>query len=278
MQNGALQPSFTGQYEVTGTMSWQAYLAQAYTFHNSATSVTFTGADGTRTFTLSSAPGTYPTGNSVGHTVHRSYTASYANWSTGTVAMQLAYLQGEGSTLGVTEAKLKDFQNGGISTSNKMVGLPSGRVTSGAGSFGSVTYSGLTTAQLLPATNNALAFDDRFSTFTSIAIANWNVATTWDANAVPSSTDDVVIAGAFGVTIPNAYAAVANSVQIDDGASGGLTLAGTGTLTTTASGGGITNNNLLGAGLTVGGSASVTVNGSLANNGAITNGGTITVQ
>ena len=283
MQNGALQPSFTGQYEVTGTMSWQAYLAQAYTFHNSATSVTFAGADGTRTFTLSSTPSAYPLGNSVGHTVNRSYTASYANWATGTVAMQLAYLQSEGSTLGVTESKLKDFQNGGISTANKMTGLPSGRVTSGAGSFGSVTYSGLTTAQLLPATNNALALDDRFSTFTSIAIANWNVATTWDANAIPGSTDDVIIAGAFGVTIPAAYAASANSVQINDGASGGLTLAASATtsLTISTGGTGITNNNVVGAGLTLGAGSNITINttgGSLTNNGKISNDGTITVN
>jgi hypothetical protein len=279
MQTGALTPSFAGQTEITGNMSWQASAAATYTFNNSATSVTFTGGpDVGRTFTLNSAPGTYPTGNSVGQTVNRSYTASYAGWSTGNVNLTLAYLQGEASTLGVTEAKLKDFQNGAINSGSKMPGLPSGRVTSGAGTFGSVTYSALTNAQLLPASNNALALDDRFNQFTSIAIANWNAPTTWDANAIPSASDDVVIAGAFGVTIPTGYPATANSVQINTGVSGGLTVAGTGTLTTTALGGGITNNNANGAGLNVGGSASVTVNGSLTNNGAITNAGSITVQ
>jgi hypothetical protein len=114
--------------------------------------------------------------------------------------------------------------------------------------------------------------------FTSIAAAAWNVATTWDANAIPAPTDDVVIAGTFGVTIPTTYAATANSVQINNGIGGGLTLAGTGTLTTTVSGGGMTNSNLTGAGLNVGGSASVTVNGTFTNNGAITNAGSITVQ
>jgi hypothetical protein len=278
MQTGALAPSFTTQNEVTGNMSWQANGAATYTFNNSATSVTFTGADAARTFTLNSAPGTYPTGNSVGHTVNRSYTASYTGWATGNVNMTLAYLKAEGQDLTVTESKLKDFQNGAINAGSKVAGLPSGRVTSGVGSFGSVTYSALTNAQLLPATNNALALDDRFNMFTSIAAAAWNVATTWDANAIPAPTDDVVIAGTFGVTIPTTYAATANSVQINNGIGGGLTLAGTGTLTTTVSGGGMTNSNLTGAGLNVGGSASVTVNGTFTNNGAITNAGSITVQ
>ena len=246
MKNGALQPSFTGQNEITGSMAWEAFLAQAYTYHNSATSVTFTGADAARTFTLKSAPSTYPVGNSVGHTVNRSLTASYAGWATGTLSVQLGYLQAEGSTLGVTEAKLKDFQNGGIASGNKVPGLPSARVASGAATFGSVTYAGLTSAQLLPAVNNALALDDRFNMFNSIASTAWNVATTWDAGAVPGAFDDVVIIGTHNVNVPDAYAASALSVTIDAATTNTLTVGGGASGTLAVGAGGLINNNTLG--------------------------------
>jgi hypothetical protein len=96
-------------------------------------------------------------------------------------------------------------------------------------------------------------------------------------NAVPGGSDDVEIAPTFAVTIPTGYAAAAQSVLIDAGATGGLSLAGTGSLTVGA--GGITNNNVTGAGLTVVAGTSVIVNGSdLTNNGKISNAGTITVQ
>jgi hypothetical protein len=280
MKNGALTPSFTGQTEITGSMAWEAYLAATpYTYHNTATIVTFTGADAARTFTLKSAPGTYPVGNSLGHTVNRSLTASYAGWATGTLAMQLGYLQAEGSTLGVTEAKLKDFQNGNIASGNKVPGLPSARVPSGAGTFGSVTYSGLTNAQLLPAVNNALALDDRFNMFNSIASTAWGVTTTWDAGAVPGAFDDVVITGTHSVNIPDAYAASALSVTIDPAATNNTLTVGGGTSGTLAVGaGGLLNNNTIG-GLTVATGGAVTITGSnLTNNGKITNAGTITVQ
>jgi hypothetical protein len=278
MQNGALQPSFTGQTEITGSMAWQAYLAQAYTYHNTATIVTFTGLDGARTFTLNSAPNTYPTGNSVGNTVKRSLTASYAGWSTGTLAMQLGYLQAEGSTLGVTETKIKDFQNGNIGIANKVPGIPSGRVTSGAGTFGSVTYSGLTNAQLLPAVNNALALDDRFNVFNSIANTAWNVPATWDANAIPSATDDINIIGTHSVAIPDGLTASALSVTIDGTTANTLTV-GAGAATTLNVGvGGLTNNATLGV-LTVSTNAIVNITGgNLATGGNITNNGTVTVQ
>ena len=278
MNSGALQPTFTGQTEITGNMAWQAYLAQAYTYNNSATIVTFAGADGTRTFTLKSAPGTYPVGNSVGHTVNRSLTASYTNWATGTLAMQLGYLQGEASTLGVTEAKLKDFQNGGIASGNKVPGLPSARVTSGAATFGSVTYTGLTTLQLVPAVNNALALDDRCNQFNSIANAAWNVATTWDANAIPSATDDINIINTHTVSIPDAYTASALSVTIDGTTANTLTVGGGATGILNVGVGGLTNNATLGV-LTVNTNAIVNITGSnLATGGTITNNGTINVQ
>jgi fibronectin-binding autotransporter adhesin len=278
MKNGALTPSFTGQTEITGSMAWEAYLAATpYTYHNTATIVTFAGADAARTFTLKSAPGTYPVGNSVGHTVNRSLTASYAGWATGTLAMQLGYLKSEGQDLLVTETKLKDFQNGGIGSANKVPGLPSGRVTSGVGTFGSVTYSGLTNAQLLPAVNNALAMDDRFNMFNSIASTAWGLTTTWDAGAVPGAFDDVVIIGTHSVSIPDAYAASALSVTIDATNTNTLTV-GAGASGTLAVGtGGLINNNTAG-GLAVSAGGAVTITGAdLTNTGKITNAGTITV-
>jgi hypothetical protein len=187
--------------------------------------------------------------------------------------------------LGVTENKLKDFQNNDITALTKVQGTPT-RVASTGTTFGTVLYSGLTSAQLLPASANALALDDRFNMFISKAIANWNVATTWDALAVPGAGDDVEIAGAYAVTIPADYAALANSVTIDEPAgpvtTGGLTLAngsaGTTSLTITSAGA-LVNNNSKGAGLTVGTSASVSItNADLTNAGKIVNNGTITVN
>jgi hypothetical protein len=280
MQNGALQPSFTGQIEITGSMAWQAYLAQAYTYNNSATNVTFTTADGARTFTLKSAPDTYPTGNNPGNTVKRSLTASYAGWATGTLAMQLGYLQAEGSTLGVTETKLKDFQNGNISVANKVPGSPSGRVTSGAGTFGSVTYTGLTNAQLLPAANNALALDDRFNSFISIANNNWNNSLTWSLTdpSLPSINDDVNIIGTHNVTIPDGITASALSVTIDGTTANTLTVGAGASGILNVGVGGLTNNATLGV-LTVSTNAIVNITGgSLATGGSITNNGVINVQ
>jgi hypothetical protein len=127
-----------------------------------------------------------------------------------------------------------------------------------------------------------LGIDDRYNMFISKAIANWDVATTWDALAIPGASDDVEIADAFAVTIPAGYAAVAQSVAIDEPAgaavTGGLTLTG-GTNSLTVGAGGIQNNNTKGAGLNVGAGSNVVINGSnLTNNGKITNAGTITVN
>lgn len=279
MLSGANQPSFTGQTEITGSMAWQANAAQAYTYHNSATSVTFAILDAARTFTLNSAPGTYPNGQSVGHTVNRSFTASYTGWATGTLAMQLGYLQAEAATVpAVTESKLKDFQNGDITSANKVPGLPSGRVTSGAGTFGSVTYSGLTNAQLLPALNNALALDDRFNMFNSIANTAWDVTTTWDAGAVPSSSDDVNIINTHTVTIPDGLTADALSVTIDGTTANALTVGAGASGILNVGVGGLTNNATLGV-LTVSNGANVNITGgSLTTGGNITNNGTVTVQ
>ncbi|MCX6120713.1 MAG: hypothetical protein NTX44_03745 [Ignavibacteriales bacterium] len=276
MKAGALQPSFAGQTEITGSMAWEATSAQTYIFNNASTEIAFTAPDAGRTLMLKSQPSVNPTDYSLAHTVNRKFNVIFANSSSTTVNVKLAYLQGEGSSLGVTESKLKDFQNG-IAASKKVSGTPT-RLTSGAGSFGYVTANNITSAQLLAA--NELALDDRFSIFKSIAGAtNWDVAGSWDANAVPGGTDDVEIDGSYAVTIPTGVSAAANYVLIDQGSgtSGGLTLSGTAGLAVGS--GGLINNNSTGAGLNVGSGTSVTITtGTLTNNGAITNAGTIRVQ
>jgi hypothetical protein len=94
---------------------------------------------------------------------------------------------------------------------------------------------------------------------------------------VPGASDDVEIAPTFAVTISTA-AVPALSVTIDEGATGGLTLSGAGTLLVGT--GGLTNSNTLGVGLnvTTGSNAVTITGGDLTNNGKITNAGTITVK
>jgi hypothetical protein len=271
MQSTASQPTFgSALTEITGAMTWQAISASAYTFNNAQTIVTFLGADGTRTFTLKSQPGVPPTGYTSGNTVNRDFNVTYTNWNTGTVTLQLAYLQAEAS--GVTESSLKGF-DGGIAPVHKLTGAPT-RTTSTGSTFGYVSHSGLTSSVLVA---GEIALDDQFNEFYSIAAAAWNVGTTWDAGAVPGSADDVVIADNFPVTIPDAYAAAANSVTINATATG-LTVGG-GTSGSLAVGAGGLTNNSTGTGLAVSLGASVTITGgNLTNAGAITNNGTITVQ
>jgi fibronectin-binding autotransporter adhesin len=270
MQNGALQPSYAALKEVVGSLSWQAFSAGTYTYNNSATAVTFAGTPGTLTFTINSQPSVNPTGYALGHSVNRKFTHSYANFGSGTADVTLAYLGSEVG--GATESKLKDFQNG-ISSPDKLAGTYT-RVGSGA-SFGSVKLAGLTNAVLV--SGNELALDDRFNIFNSIASASWNAGTTWDAGSIPTATDDVVIANSFPVTIPDAFAAAAQSVTISATATG-LTVGGGASGTLAVGAGGLTNNSA-GTGLTVLGGASVTITGgTLTNAGAITNAGTITVQ
>ena len=161
--------------EVKGNMTVATPAAATYTLNNASTTVTLGSVNATASFTLNAQPGTPPAGYSVGHTVNRSYTLSYANWSTGTVDLKLAYLQGEAGG-GVTEGKLKDFQGGTIASTSKVHGTPT-RVTSGGSSFGTLTYAGLTSTQLGGSTN-AIAMDDQYNQFISIAAANWNSTST----------------------------------------------------------------------------------------------------
>jgi hypothetical protein len=274
MKNGASQPTFSGLKEVKGNMTWEAYLAQAYTFNNSSTVMTFSGADGTRTFTLKSQPGVNPNGYTAGHTVNRTFNVSYTNWNTGTVDLQLAYLQGEGSGLGVTETKLRNFKDS-IASTKKLGGTFANRTSSTGSTFGYSKYTGYTSAQLV--TSSMIAMDDRFGTYTSIANAIWNLGTTWDDGVVPGASDDATINSA--VTIQDGGSYSVNSVTINSGAAIALQVGGTSTGTLNVGTGGLTNNNALNAAaLDVRANGVVEISGVFNNDGGITNAGRITVQ
>jgi len=49
---------------------------------------------------------------------------------------------------------------------------------------------------------------------TSVVTGNWNTASTWSPQQIPTSADDVIIQGGTGVSIPIGYAAVAKSVTL----------------------------------------------------------------
>jgi hypothetical protein len=256
-------------YEIIGSVTrTHTFTASTpYTFNNASMIVTPTAVTNLTSFTINSQPSTAPTGYLAGNSVNRTYTKSFTG--TGfTATVQLAYLASEFTG---TVGKLKDFQNG-IAKANKLGGTYTRATANG---FSYVSLPGLTNSTLTSGTQ--LALDDRYNMFISQAIADWNAATTWDMNSVPGASDDVEIAPTFAVTISTA-AAAANSVLIDNGATGGLTLSGAGALAVGA--GGIQNDNILGAGLNVStGSNTVTITGgNLTNNGKITNAGTITVQ
>jgi hypothetical protein len=273
MLSTASQPTFSGLTEITGIMTWQAYSAAAYTFHNAQTIVTFTGADGARTFTMTPTRDTYPTFGAVlaGHTVKRKFIVSHTGWSMGTATLRLAYLQAEASTLGVTESRLRDFKTD-FALGNSLTGVPT-RSTSGPAAFGYLSYAGLSSATL----TGEIGLDDRFGTFKSIAPAAWDVATTWDQNDIPSTWDYAIVDDSNPVTIPNAYTASALKVTIN-ATSTGLTVGAGASGVLNVGTGGLTNNSA-GTGLTVSPGAIVTItSGTLTNGGSITNNGTVTVQ
>jgi hypothetical protein len=273
MLNGASQPAFSGLTEITGSMTWQAYSAAAYTFNNAQTIVTFTGADGARTFTLTPTANTYPTFSAVlaGHTVKRKFVVSHSGWSTGTATLRLAYLQAEASTLLVTESRLRDFKTD-FAVGNNLTGVPT-RSTSGPAAFGYLSYAGLSSAAL----TGEIGLDDRFGTFTSIASAAWNVATTWDQNDIPSTWDYAIADNSFPVTIPDAYTASALKVTINATATGLTVGAGASGVLNVGTGGLTINNS--GIGLTVSAGAVVTITGAdLIVAGSVSNAGTISIN
>jgi len=261
----------SGAGEIVGSVTRTHTFAAStdYTFNNASTLVNASVPGGLTSFTLKSEPGQNPTGYSLGHTVNRKFTHSYTKTATFTADVRLAYVSGEVG--GAAEARLRDFQ-GGIVKANKLTGTYT-RQAAGGG-FGYVKLAALTDAILT--SGSELALDDRFNVFTSIASAAWDVNATWDENAVPAASDEVVIANNFPVSIPDAYAASALSVTIN-ATSTGLTVGGGTSGSLGVGTGGLVNNNT-GTGLTVANGASVTITGAdLTNNGAITNNGTITV-
>jgi hypothetical protein len=268
--------TYGAQAEIVGKMLWNATGVGPYKFNNDQTSVAFSATDGSRTFQLETHPLSAPTGYVAGDYVNRKINATYTGWNTGTADLKIAYTYAERAS--VAEGKTRDF-NASVSSTTKLLGSLS-RTTSTNGSgnsdYGSVTVAGLANGSF--ASGNEIIMSDLFSSFTSIAAADWNVLTTWDEGALPSSTDDVVINTA--VTVPDGYGATAKSVLINAGAGRSLTVGGgaSGTLTTTLAGAGLTNNGTVAGALTVNGLAVLTINGTLTNNGPITNSGTITVQ
>jgi hypothetical protein len=251
----------SGSADILGSVTrTHAFTAtNSYTFNNAATIVTPTAFTTLTSMTVSELTPP-PTGFQNGNSVNRKYSTSYAG-SGLTADVQLGYLS-SGDYSGSSANKLKFFHDG-IAKANRIAGTYTIGTT---GSFNYVKLPALATFAY-----SEIAMDDRYNIFISKAIAAWDLPGTWDANAVPSSSDDVEIAGGFAVNIPAGVSASANSVLIDNGAAateGGLTLAATGTLTVGT--GGITNNNTTGAGFTTSGTANL--------NGAVTNAGTFTAN
>ncbi len=251
--------------DIIGTVTRTHVFAAAapYQFNNQYTTVALSVPPVAQNFSMTVSPGVNPTGYTVNHSVNRKFVPTFTSLGTGTADVQLAYLSGEMGTL--TEAKLKEFHNG-ISSANKMAGGLYVRQAVG-GTFGYVKLPAISTVF---ASNQELALDDQFNQFMTIASADWNLTTTWDAGAVPGATDDAII-NTTGVTL-NAAGHVNNLVI---NAAMNLTLG----LATSALqvDGGLTNN----GGLTLSSPAStLQIIGTFNNLGTatLTNAGTITVQ
>ena len=264
----------SGSNDIIGTVTrTHAFTAAtAYTFNNASTTVALS-APAAGYFSMNVAPGSNPAGYSAGHTINRKFVPTFTNFTSGTADVQLAYLSGEIG--GATESRLIEFSNG-ISSAARLSGGTYSRTAAGA-SFGFVKLP--TIANGTFASGNQIALDDRYNVFNSIASTAYNITTTWDASAVPTQYDDVTITGGFNVTVPDGYAAAANSVTIiTTGGTNTLTVGGGTSGTLTVGAGGITNNNTTG-GLNVvtGGAVTISNGGSLTNNGKVTNNGSITV-
>ncbi len=263
----------SGTNEIVGSVTRTISATGAYTLNNASTSINVTTLGSLSSFTMLSQPLTNPTiGYVSGHTINRNYVPTYTGASFN-ATLQLAYLSSE--IVGATESRLRDFQTALVKADT----LKGGAYTRSAagGGFGYTSLPSIAAANLTSGVG--LALDDRFWSFISVAIGPWSTAGTWSANSIPTSNDDIEIASAYAVTIPTATTALANSVLIDNGASGGLTLAASSSAVLNVQAGGIINNNSTGAGLTLGSGSSVTVaGGPLTNSGTITNNGSITVQ
>ena len=146
---------------------------------------------------------------------------------------------------------------------------------------------GLTTAQLT-AGDIYMGINATDIPFISVANGDWETASTWNKNAIPTASDVVYIANNTSVTV-NATAAVSNAMTIYAG--GTLNVAGSSLDVTTS----VTNNGTLnisggamstttnvtnGASstITISGTGALTVGTTIANNGTInTNSGNLTV-
>ena len=269
---GATIAAYGDQEEVVGKMRRHPETAATYKYNNENTSVVFSDGDAGRTFDMTVLPATNPTGylGSPGDYVNRKINVAYGTWNTGTVDLKIAYTYAERAV--TNESKTRDFKIA-VTSPNRLVGALT-RVLSINGllnaDYGSVTLAGLANSAF--ASTNEIILSDLLPLFTSIAAADFSVASTWDENAIPGSGDDVVINTA--VTVANATNPLAKSVTINALKSLTLTAGASGTLTTTLAGGGLTNNGTL----TVGTNRGVVVNGNLVNTSTITNDGTITVQ
>jgi hypothetical protein len=265
--NASSVVSGTGDIIGSVTRAHAFVAATAYTYNNTATTVALSAPVASETFTMTSTPNTYPTSNNPGNTVKRKYIPSYTLFSSGTADVKLGYLQAEGSTLGVTESKLKDFES--VVSSGSKIGGSYTRVTSTPATFGSVLLPAITPAIMV--SGQELVLDDRFNQFIATLVGgDWNTPGTWDMAAVPAATDDAII-NATGVTL-NAAGHVNNLVI---NATKDLTLGLAGSALTVD--GSMTNN----GGLTLSNAGStLTVTGTLTNvaGSTITNAGTITVQ
>jgi len=253
---------------VTRTHAFTA--AAAYTFNNVNTTVALS-APAAGSFSMKVTPGGTPTGALAAHTISRVFVPTFTNFTSGTADIQLAYLSGEIG--GAAESQLKEFSNG-ISSATRLTGGAYSRTAAG-GSFGYVKLPAIANGTFI--SGNQLALDDRFNVFNSIASTAYNITTTWDAAAIPTQFDDVAIINGYNVTVPDGYAASANSITINGTGTNTLTIGGGTSGTLAVGAGGITNNNTAG-GLTVAAGGAVTItSGSLKNNGKITNNGSITV-
>ncbi|MFZ1978198.1 MAG: hypothetical protein WAV76_09600 [Bacteroidota bacterium] len=268
-----------GQFDIVGTVTRTHIFAAStpYTYNNPSTTVSATATPANlTTFSLTVSPGTNPTGYSSGYSINRKVVQSYTSSGAFTVDIKLGYLNGEVGT--AVESRLRDFGNG-ISKADLLSSVSANytRVASVLNTnFGTVDLSSILSTSLT--SGQELALDTRYYQFNSIVNnGSWATAATWDANAIPSSYDDVNIANNFAVNIPDGTSASALSVTIGNTTTG-LTVGG-GTSGSLAVGtGGLTNNNTVN-GLTVSAGASVTItSGTLTTNGLITNNGTILVQ
>jgi len=112
-----------------------------------------------------------------------------------------------------------------------------------------------------------LAVPIHAATLTSVVSGNWNTASTWSPQQIPTSSDDVVIVGGTGVSIPTGYAAFAKSLTIQgdivspaslDLDASGASLTITNGVTMTAPGGSVVDQVIVGQGaLACGGNISI---------------------